>query len=248
MTQYDQVKLLALDFEFFTALVRQHLHEQDGDPKLWAVLGSDTLRSRTAASLKSILRDTREEAKKRSMQHQELRVATMNQGSHGRRAWEKANAAHQAWKVRSGDYVHTVEYRLGSIKDVHEVSREQTLTQRVKRLSANEATYRNTVEALAVRIHQHQALTARSGRDPEQHDHDLWRLLEELTVPLGDDDQPVPLQRMLRAYWFETSPATIQDGSRRLAERLMRQAPGGRSERYGGTPKVRRAAPPNSLT
>jgi len=247
MAQYDQVKLLSLDAEFLAALIRQHLHVQDGDPDLWKLLASEAIRGRTAAALKGILRDVREEIKKKAMEHQALRIRLLKQGGYGRRAWDKADAEHQAWKTRRGEFLIAVEHRLGSIKDPDEGTREQMLARRARRLSANEARYRDAVQALAVRIHQHQALTARSSREPEQHDYDLWRLLDELTVPLGDDNAPVPLRRMLRAYWFETTPATVREGETRTAERMMRQAPAGRSQRYGGTPKARHIGNPGSL-
>ncbi|MFE1230605.1 hypothetical protein [Streptomyces sp. NPDC058745] len=98
---------------------------------------------------------------------------------------------------------------------------------------------RDTLRRLALAVQRHQALHARAGGIAEQADYELWRVLDTLTVPLGHDQEQVPLRTMLDIYWTEFTPVTDKDLETERAEKTMRSAPAGQSGQYVGVPQAR---------
>jgi hypothetical protein len=244
MTDRTVDEIAELGDDEFHELIRQHIHPVSGDAAVWAILLSPSLQDRTAGHLRDMNGRVDSSFKKRAREADAYQLECLKKGHVGRRDWQEYYNDYQAWRKRAGAFKQMVAGRAAELKIAQK--RTRAAAHEVYQ-ATNSHNYREVIRQFAVRIHQHQALTARSGREPEQHDYDLWRLLDELSVPVGPEGNAT-IRDMMRTYWFDTSPATVQDGTRRTAERLMRQAPAGRSEAYQGIPKLRRTSPPNSLT
>lgn len=250
MTDITTDTIAELDDRAFRKFVTDRIFH-DADPAAWDLLLSGDLLWRTGALLTALRVQVEGELCRREGQNDADYLEHRTRGSSGRADWLARNSEYQAWRRRAVGFKRMVERRQLQAKEARRaVAQEQQdpeLKARVQRLAEEADHYRDAVRRLAVKVHEHQALTASSGRCPEQHDYDLWRLLDELTVLVSKGRGQVPLRRMLQAYWFETTPATVAEGRRAEAERLMRQAPAGRSARFEGVPRVRGVDGPKRL-
>ncbi|MFF7837563.1 hypothetical protein ACFZC6_01815 [Streptomyces ossamyceticus] len=256
--KYNITKVAALGDERFKELVTKHLARSDGDPALWEVLLGETLINRTTETLKDMFEVACAAAAKRANERNEIRVACLERGPSGRTEWLHSDAKYQLWKSRNSHFKKLVQTRLTEAREarrdhvlsgraVKKTNRDDRLVAHARQMTDERNHHVGVIREFARMVQRHQAMTAASGRMPEQHDYDLWRLLDELSMPDGAERDLIPLRQMLQAFWYDTTPATLAEGVRGQTERMMRQAPAGRSPRYEGTPKVRRIDEPKRL-
>jgi hypothetical protein len=247
---YNASDLASLSDERYMDIVTRNIRRSSGDEALWEVLLSKELIERTASTLKQMLEIATAAAGKRKNEINQIRIDCTRFGKLDRSTWARESAIYEEWRTRNSHLKQIVQERLGQVREARRATPESRarLVAQANDMSQRASDYRTIIRELARAVHQHQALSAASGTPPEQHDYDLWRVLDELTVPVGPEQQGASLRSMLRTYWFDTSPSMPAEDTRHATERLMRQAPAGRSERFQGSPKVRRIGSPNPLS
>lgn len=229
----DPDLIAALDDEAFRGLVTQHIHPVHGNAQLWDALTTPQLIERTRDLISLMRRQVQQSVSRRESEAGDYQIQCLERGVAGRADWLKHRAELRKWKVKAAGFRQALEQRAIFVK-----SRRKVNT--VSRVSDDLNHHYRVVQALALAIRDHQAANAVTGSG-EQHDHELWRLLDELTLPVGADRQRTTLRNMLRTYWLEAWSLQRKEAERADAERLMRSAPGGRGPTYHGIAKVRAA-------
>lgn len=251
MPKFSSEEIQALDDNAFRDLITEHMHPADGDPEAWDVLFSRELMSRTMEVLQSMLGQVTGSLTRKKAEAERFHLDTYQHGT--KQDWFAYKTEYTEWRSRATAFQRMVQRRLGDAKNARRIWGQQRQTLQDQRIAQRGPDYKDRIDRarargdeahavlqqVALKIREHQALTAVSGRTPEQHDYDLWRLLDELTLTVGRNGEKASVRRVMETYWLDTSPATISEGQHGQAERLMRQAPAGRSPRYEGIPKAR---------
>lgn len=248
MAELDAAELSSVSDQALKELVRKHLHPLRGDPEVWEALFAPDAIERTYEILTGMLDSAESAARKRNVELQAVRIACLDRGRQGTTEWLHADALHQQWKSKNGGFTQLVQRRLSELRKARGRNRHAGKEERAvaHAIVMERDRYRTIIRDLTRAIHLHQARTAAGSRSAEQYDYDLWRLLDGIEMPVGPGSTAT-LRDVLRTYWFDTSPATVADGERGRAERLMQQAPGGRSAHFEGVPKARRVNEPRNL-
>lgn len=258
MPEYTTEGIERLGDKAFRELVTEHLHPETGDPEMWEALLARPLIKRTRALLAEMRNQVEATLRKRERESTEYQLECLNNRASGRTDWVAHKAEYQDWRKKAVGFKRLVERRQVQAKAAafsrgqEQHNREQEAGARrsaahVERMTEQRQLYLEIIRLLSIGIQQHQAMTAVAGRSPEQHDYDLWRALDNITIPMGPDEIYTALRKVLETFWFQTTAATANAGVRRQMERLMRQAPAGRSPSYEGAPKARHVGSTNPL-
>lgn len=258
--KYDVAKVAALSDERFKELIDKHLHPDTGDPAVWDVLFSQSLMPRTTEVLQAMLEKVSVTLGRKKVEADAVHLESLKTGT--RQEWFAHRLEYDEWRVRAVAFQKMVQRRLGAAKNVRRSWGKEQQDRQEKRIGERGPDYKdrlarakaakdeceNALRRLALKIREHQALTAVSDRMPEQHDYDLWRLLDELTLTVGKGGEQASVRRVMESYWLDTSEATMAAGQRGQTERMMQQAPAGRAPRFEGVTKVRRIDGQKRLT
>ncbi|MFE3170091.1 hypothetical protein ACFXPA_04650 [Amycolatopsis sp. NPDC059090] len=96
------------------------------------------------------------------------------------------------WRARVAVFKRLVETRLAQTRAAVADENHQA--------SILNDRHRNVVRRLAQAIDDHRRALG-TALDPEPADRALWRMLDDVTVPLGPHGVPVPVRDMLDTYW-----------------------------------------------
>lgn len=220
-----------LDDTAYAELVKNQAHPPARDPRVWELITSPQRIGRTRQTLTNMVQRTANALNKRRLERDEFRAECFRRGDAGKQDWFDTQVEYEQWRRRAANFIRTAQ---GALAEVRRIEKDHN---RASNRRAN-LNYRELLRQLSVAVHRHQAAHARAGGVAEQHDYELWQILDRITVPVGSGGgEEVTLRNMLDVYWFDVEPAS-DEGERRV-EAVMRQAPGGRSARYGGVPHAR---------
>ncbi|GAA2770379.1 hypothetical protein [Streptomyces showdoensis] len=228
----DARQITALDDEAFEELLLAHVHPPVRDPDVWAGLTHPDNIRRTQSVAAAKHQRTAHALRKRKAEREVFQQECLARGYEGKRDWFETRAEYESWRSRAGNFHQTMQKALSEIA---RIMRDQNRSAGDRSFGAQ----RNTLRLLALAVSKHQAAHARAGGVAEQQDYELWRVLDQLTVPTGPDQDQVSLRTMLDVYWTEVNPVSDVEERRADAERMMRGAPGGQSSRYAGVPRAR---------
>lgn len=228
----DAQQLAALDDGAYEVIAKDNAHPPARDPETWAALVHSMNINRTREAYTTMLARTAATMKYRKTERDVFHQECLTRGEAGRREWFATRAEYENWRRRAGNFHQTMQ------KALADVGRAQKTINR----SANHQVaqdHRERLRELSLAISRHQAEHARSGGIAEQCDYELWRLLDQITVPIGPANEPTTLRTMLDIYWTDVEPVTAQRAAEDRAEAMMREAPGGQSARFSGVPRAR---------
>lgn len=257
--EYNITKVAALSDERFREFVEKHLNPHTGDPAAWDALYSRDLMPRTTGVLQDMWEKVTTTLGVKKVEADAFHLESVERGT--KQDWFAYRLEYTEWRRRAVAFQLMVQRRLAGAKEARrawgkaqQARQEQRIAERgpdykdrLARTRAAKEECETTLRLLALKIREHQALATLSGRMPEQHDYDLWRLLDEIMLTVGKNGELAPMRKVMEAYWLDTSEATVAEGQRGQAERMMKQAPAGKSPRYEGIAKVRRIDEPKRL-
>ncbi|MEU5109668.1 hypothetical protein AB0H07_46800 [Streptomyces sp. NPDC021354] len=228
----DAHQLSALDDAEYEQIAKENAHPPARDPEVWAALTHPINIARTREAYTGMLERTAVTLRNRKVERDAFQQECFARGEAGKQEWFASRTEYDRWRRRAGNFHQTMQ------KAIADVGRAQkTINRSVNHQLAQH--HRERLRELATAISRHQAQHARSGAIAEQCDYELWRLLDQLTIPLGPADEPTTLRTMLDIYWPDVEPVSAQRAAEEQAETAMRQAPGGRSAHYSGVPRAR---------
>jgi hypothetical protein len=230
----------------FRDYVGANLHPNDGD-EAWPVLLSAELIERTFETLKDMRDQASRTLNQRAAERDEYQLECLRRGPAGRQDWVTYRVEYDIWRRKIANFNRMVLARLSETSNAKKklnsqmaaVAKRDRVAAHAQQMTEERDYLRGVVRDLAKAVHQHQAATAVSGRDAEQHDYDLWHALDTLTVPMGKEREPAKIRNVLRTHWFDTMHSPSGEAGRKHTERLMQQAPAGRSPSFEGIPKAR---------
>lgn len=228
----DAQQIAQLDTGQYEALVKDNAHPPARDPEVWAVLTEQRNIARTREALTNMLERTAATLRRRRAEREDFQRECLHRGPAGRQDWFATQHEYEQWRRRAGNFHQTMQRALS---DVGRASK--TINRSANHQIAQD--HRERLRELALAVSRHQAAHARSGGIAEQCDYELWRLLDQLTVPVGPTQEQATLRTMLDIYWTDVEPVTGQQAAEDQAEALMRSAPAGQSARYAGVPRAR---------
>ncbi|MFF8610891.1 hypothetical protein ACF06X_33835 [Streptomyces sp. NPDC015346] len=230
----DACQIAALDDSEYEQLVVTHAHPRRRDEEIWAVLIHPDNIDRTRQAAVNVHARTAATMRRKKAEREEYQQECHARGYEGKQEWFASKPEYEQWKRRTGNFHQMIQAAIAELtrakKNVNRAAGDQSVGQQ-----------RDTLRKLATAISRHQAAHARAGGIAEQADYELWRLLDTLTVPVGQNQGGVSLRTMLDIYWADVTPLTEADVSAEGAERSMRSAPAGQSGRYAGIPRARHA-------
>jgi hypothetical protein len=228
----DAEQAAQLDDEHYRELVMENAHPPARDPEVWAALISPTNIERTHEAIDNAFQRVTATLRKRRGERQAFQNSCYKRGPEGKQEWFASKSEYDDWRRRAVNYLRTMQNCLSEIskarKGINRASNHNLAGQ-----------HRESLRQLAVAVQKHQALHARAGGIAEQCDYELWRLLDQLTVPCGAGQEPTTLRTMLDFYWVDVEQTTAAGEASAAAERAMRSAPAGRSAQFSGAPKAR---------
>ncbi|MFI6769326.1 hypothetical protein [Streptomyces sp. NPDC050355] len=228
----DAQRLVRLDDSDYEQLVLDHAHPPARDPGVWAVLIDPALIDRTRGALNTLFQRNSSVLRKRREEREQFRLACFARGQAGKEEWFASKREYDAWRHRAANFSRTVQNALSEINKAKK-DLNRSLNHQVAQ------NHRDRLRDLALAVHKHQAAHARAGGIAEQADYELWRALDQITVPIGPASEPTSLRTMLDIYWTDVTPVAEADEQRAGAERTMRAAPGGQAARFSGVPRAR---------
>ncbi|HKX45267.1 MAG TPA: hypothetical protein VFF37_06365 [Streptomyces sp.] len=224
----DATSISQLDDPAFRELITTNIHHADDTKPVWELLSDRSLAERTLETLRVIRTQAESAMSRKRKDLGEYQAECLLRGPRGRQDWLAEKRKFDDWKRRANNFRRMVEGRQVQVKARMKASIEE-------RAEVDRST-RITLAKLCLEVQRHQAAYAASGRRAEQADYELWSLLDELTIPFTEGGEAT-LRDMLRTHW---TPTERDKGARRRAnERLMKNAPAGRSRPFEGTPKAR---------
>ena len=232
----DATSISKLDDPAFRELITTNIHTADETKAIWEQLTAREVADRTSETLRDLRIQTEASMSRKRRELSELQAACLLRGSRGKHDWFAAKREFDDWKRRANNFRRMVEARQIQVRNRMKFGYEE-------RARVDQGA-RDALAKLCLQIQRHQAACAVSGRRAEQADYELWALLEELTIPLTEGGS-ASLEYMLRTYWIPT--ARDKNAGRRGNERLMKQAPAGRSAAFEGHPKARNVGSDKTL-
>jgi hypothetical protein len=224
----DATSISQLDDPAFRELITTNIHTADDTKAIWEQLMAREVADRTIEILRDLRIQTEASMSRKRRELDEFQADCLLRGKRGRQDWLAEKRQFDDWKRRANNFRRMVEGRQIQVRTRMKFGYEE-------RARADQGA-RDALAKLCLQIQRHQAACASSGRRAEQADYELWALLDELTIPLTEGGA-VSLEYMLRTYWMQT--ARDKNAGRRAKERLMKQAPAGRSATFEGAPKAR---------
>ena len=232
----DATSINQLDDPAFRELITTNIHTADDTKTVWEQLADRRVADRTIETLRDLRLQTEGSMSRKRRELAELQAECLLRGRRGRQDWLAAKREFDDWKRRANNFRRMVEARQIQVRTRMKFGYEE-------RARVDQGA-RDALAKLCLQIQRHQAACAVSGRRAEQADYELWALLEELTIPLTEGGA-ASLEYMLRTYWTPTS--RDKNAGRRTNERLMKQAPAGRSATFEGHPKARNVGSDKTL-
>jgi hypothetical protein len=173
----DRVDLSGLSDEATWLYLQERLRVGDWGPLLHGEQ-AERIRSLLVAELNHVTSELSARASDLAVLEQECHA----QGPAGKARWFEAQAPYNEWRAKAIRFKRLVETRLAETKRAEVVVRRE-------RNEANEASrredQRSTLRTLALAIAAHQDACRDLGIEPSQADLKLWRVLDEVSVPLG---------------------------------------------------------------
>jgi len=228
----DAQELAALDDGAYEVVAKNNAHPPTRDPDTWAALTHPANINRTREAYTAMLSRTAATLKHHRIERDAFRQDCFARGEAGKQEWFATRPDYERWRRRAGNFHQTMQ------KALADIGRAQKNINRSTNHSIAQEN-RERLRELAVAISRHQAEHARAGGIAEQHDYELWRLLDQITVPIGPTSEPVTLRTMLDIYWTDVEPVTGGQASGEQSEAMMREVPGGKSARFAGVPRAR---------
>jgi len=228
----DAHQIASLTDEELERLFVDNAHPPVRDPDVWAALTHPDNLQRTREIAAGVHQRTGHTLRRRKAERDQFQQDCFARGAAGKKEWFDSRAEYEDWKRRAGNFHQTIQRAMSEITH---------LLRTANRAQGDRGAgqQRETLRKLALAIQRHQATHAKAGGVAEQADYELWRMLDTLGVPVGDDQALVSLRTMLDIYWTDVIPVPEGEGRQAEAERTMRSAPGGQSGRYAGTPSAR---------
>lgn len=228
----DAQTLADLDDGAYEVVAKNNAHPPTRDPETWAALTHPTNINRTRETYTAMLARTAATLKHHRIERDAFQQDCFARGEAGKQEWFASRPDYERWRRRAGNFHQTMQ------KALADLGRAQKNINRSTNHSIAQEN-REKLRQLAVAVSRHQAAHARSGGIAEQCDYELWRLLDQITVPIGPTGEPTTLRTMLDIYWTDVEPVTGQRAAEDRAEAMMREAPGGQSARFSGVPRAR---------
>lgn len=225
----DAHQLQQLDDEQYEQLITSNAHPPVRDPDIWAALTHPDNLARTRELLVAVHARTAHTLRRRKAERDEFQNECMARGYAGRQEWFESRGEYDKWRRRAANFHQCMQ---NAISELGKIQRDVNRSQN-HRLAQGQ---RETLRKLAIAVQHHQAVHARAGGIADQSDYELWQLLDQLTVPIGPDQEPTTLRTMLDVYWTDVQPVDELEQSRQRAEQAMRAAPRGP---HAGVPKAR---------
>ncbi|MFE1451971.1 hypothetical protein [Streptomyces olivaceoviridis] len=229
----DAPDLSELDDEQYEDLAITQAHPGSRDPEIWSQLSSPEHIERTRAVLANVHARTAAALRRRKTEREAFQQECHARGEAGKKEWFATRAEYEKWRRGAAGFHQMVQSAISDLGKAQRNHNRKALTQR----SSQEA--REALRKLSIAVQRHQAQHAKAGSIAEQQDYELWQLLDRLTVPCGPDQEPTTLRTMLDFYWTDVDVADEAEERRRAAEKVMQQAPAGRSARFTGNPRAR---------
>ncbi|MEU9113774.1 hypothetical protein AB0D04_18825 [Streptomyces sp. NPDC048483] len=228
----DVRTLTALTDDTYERLVLDNAHPPARDQEVWELLLSRPLIDRTRETLSGLVQRNVSALRKRKAEREAFQAECFARGPAGKKEWFDTRNEYEEWRHRAANFARTVQ---NALADVNRAKRD--LNRSANNSVAQE--HRECLRKLALAVQRHQAAHARAGGIAEQSDYELWRALEQISVPIGASGEPTTLRTMLDIYWTDVASVDETEEQRAGSERVMRAAPAGQSGRFSGVPKAR---------
>jgi hypothetical protein len=228
----DEPDLNTLTDDQYSDLLTSQVHPKYRDQHTWDLLTSPEHIERTRAVLTNMHQRTAATLHRKKSEREAFEQECRARGAAGKSAWFESQPQYEASRRRTALFHQKVQQAISDLGKIQKKHNRATTEQSV-------TASRNTLRQLAMAVQRHQALHAKAGTIAEQHDYELWQLLDRLTVPIGPHQEPTSLRTMLDFYWTDVDVPSAADEARAQAERSMRRAPGGRSAQFSGVPRAR---------
>lgn len=229
----DAPTLTNLDDHKFEQLAVAHAHPKRRDPDVWELLTSPPHIERTRTSLNNVHQRTAATLRRRKTEREAFEQECRARGEAGKQEWFATRPEYERWRRGTASFHQMIQ---AAISELGKTQRRHN--QRANTQSSTQAA-REALRKLSIAVQKHQATHAKTGAIAAQEDYELWQLLDQLTVPCGQDQEPTTLRTMLDFYWTDVDVVSASEEARAGAERVMRQAPAGRAAQYTGMPKAR---------
>lgn len=228
----DAADLTTMTDEQYETLALTQIHPRHRDPDAWALLTSPQHIQRTRDILANVHQRTAAALRRRKTEREQFQQDCYARGEAGKKEWFETRPDYERWRRGAAGFHQKVQ---ATISELGKLQREHN--RNANRDTGQAA--REALRQLSVAVQRHQAVHARSGEIAGQEDYELWQLLDRLTVPCGPRQEPHTLRTMLDFYWTDVDMVDDAEEERAGAEKVMRQAPAGRSARFTGMPRAR---------
>jgi hypothetical protein len=171
----DEARVVAgLDDDAFERLVLANISPRNRNARVWAALLAPNSIARTHATLVA--------AVQRNASAMGARRADL--GSDG--------PTYRQWRHRAQSFARIAQAALSEIN-----AERRALETAADKNSARR--YREQLRHLASEIACHQQRSDTAGINPEDHDHQLWNVLDTISIPHGPESTPTTLRDLLDA-------------------------------------------------
>lgn len=223
----------ALDDRAYEQLAVTNAHPKHRDPDTWKLLTSPENINRTRAALTNVHQRTAATLRRRKNERDAFQQACLARGPEGKQEWFATRPEYERWRRGTAGFHQMIQSAISELAKTQRDINRKTKTQQSTQAA------REALRKLSIAVHRHQAAHAKTGTIAAQEDYELWQLLDRLTVPYGPDQEPTTLRTMLDFYWTDIDVVTDVEAKRAAAERVMRQAPAGKSAQFAGVPRAR---------
>ena len=158
----------------FERLVLANISPRNRDAHVWSALMAPNSIARTHATL--------------------VAAVQRNAAAMGARRTDPRSddTAYRQWRHRAQSFARIAQSALSEIN-----AERRTLEAAADKSSARR--YREQLRCLASEIANHQRRSDTAGINPEDHDHQLWNVLDAISIPHGPESTPTTLRDLLDA-------------------------------------------------
>ncbi|MEV4194851.1 hypothetical protein [Streptomyces toxytricini] len=203
----DARDIAALEDKEYEDLIVANAHPPARNPEVWAALTHPDNLARTYDIITNVHQRTGNVLRKRKAERDLFQAQCFARGEEGKREWFATRAEYESWRKRAANFHQMIQRAISELGKV-----QRSVNRSANHRVAQEQ--RETLRRLALAVHRHQAAHAREGAAAGPSDHELWRMLDALTVPVGAEQEQVPLRTMLDIYWSEARPAEVPNPPR----------------------------------
>ncbi|MFD9443380.1 hypothetical protein [Streptomyces sp. NPDC060001] len=238
----DAPDLNTLTDEQYERLAIKHAHPRYREPDTWALLTDPAHIERTRTILSNVHQRTAATLRRRKTERDAFQQECFARGEAGKKEWFASQAEFERGRRGTAGFHQMIQAAISQLGKMQRRQNHKAVTQETTQAN------REALRKLSIAVRNHQATHAKTGTIAGQEDYELWQLLDQLTVPCGPNQEATSLRTMLDFYWTDVETGTAADGDRAAAERVMRQAPAGRSAQYSGVPRARHVGGEKPLT